>query len=182
MPLPIIAAGVAAGKVVLSALPVIGELVGKVLGIVDKVVPDKDLREKLKAEIEIATAALRHEREMKELELEGQENTSRKEVMLAELGGNWFNSGWRPALGWVGAISLGIYYIPQFLMATIIWTKFAWSSTMAASGGKSLFDVGNAVGIPPYPISDIKGLMELVLLLLGYGGMRTFEKLKGLSK
>ena len=30
------------------------------------------------------------------------------EVLKADAQGNWFQSSWRPLIGWVGAISLGV--------------------------------------------------------------------------
>lgn len=75
-------------------------------------------------------------------------------------------AGWRPAIGWVLALSLGFYYIPQFAMASVLWVKLCWSTAE----------------IVPYPISDISGLMELVIGMLGLAGVRTIEKFGGISK
>jgi hypothetical protein len=86
-----------------------------------------------------------------------------------------FVAGWRPALGWVLAISLGMYYIPQFAMASIIWVK-------ACLIVLQNIPKDGAINLPTYPISDIKGLMELILGMLGLAGFRTFEKLTGRTK
>ena len=77
-----------------------------------------------------------------------------------------FVAGWRPFIGWVCGISLGSYYIPQFLMASILWSIRCWQA-------KELF---------AYPINDISGLLELVLALLGLAGYRTLEKITGKTK
>ena len=64
----------------------------------------------------------------------------------------FFNSGWRPALGWIGAAGLGSHYL--------------------------IFPV---VGMF-YPVSsplDVGGLISLVMALLGLGGLRTVERIKG---
>lgn len=76
-----------------------------------------------------------------------------------------FVAGWRPALGWVAAISLAIYYIPQYTMATVLWVKISWA----------------AQEIAPYPATTA-GLMELVVGMLGLGGLRTIEKVTGRAK
>lgn len=79
---------------------------------------------------------------------------------------NWWNSGWRPYIGWICGTALGMYYLPQFFMATVLWTRMAW----------------NASELPVYPITDISGLTELLIALLGLGVLRTFEKAKGITK
>lgn len=77
-----------------------------------------------------------------------------------------FVAGWRPFIGWVGGVSLGCYYIPQFVMASIIWTRQSWG-------------MGTLV---PYPVTEISGLTELVIALLGLAGLRTYEKREGVTK
>lgn len=72
-----------------------------------------------------------------------------------------FVAGWRPAIGWVAALGLGY----QFLIL-----PFA--------------GLINAYLKLPADLPQLQGdqLMTLVLSLLGLGGMRTFEKFKGISK
>ena len=77
-----------------------------------------------------------------------------------------FVAGWRPYIGWILGTSLGFYYLPQFLMAAILWSRMCW----------------NAQEIIPYPITDIKGLLELIMGMLGLAGLRTIEKFGGISK
>ncbi len=72
-----------------------------------------------------------------------------------------FLAGARPAIMWVACISLAIYYIPQFTLATFMWVKFS----LAANA------------IQAYPISS-NSLMELVYSLLGISAMRSFDKIK----
>lgn len=77
-----------------------------------------------------------------------------------------FVAGWRPAIGWVLALSLGLYYIPQFATAAYLWI---WAC----------FRAGMVVA---FPVSEISGLMELVLAMLGMGTLRTVEKLTNKTK
>ena len=71
-----------------------------------------------------------------------------------------FTSGWRPAIGWVCAAALGCQYI---LRPTLQW-------------------VGIVSG---HPFPELPGiddnLWELMLGMLGLGGLRTFEKVKRVS-
>ena len=68
---------------------------------------------------------------------------------------NIFVSGWRPMIGWIGATGLAYQYVFRPL----------------------------AVGFIGMPLPPLDGsLMELVVGLLGFGGMRSWEKYKGLTK
>jgi hypothetical protein len=72
-----------------------------------------------------------------------------------------FVAGWRPFLGWICGISLAIYFIPQFILASYLWVK------MCLSTG----------GLLEYPVSP-SGIFELTLAILGiYGTQRTVEKI-----
>lgn len=72
-----------------------------------------------------------------------------------------FTSGWRPAIGWVCGAALGMQYIARPLVA--------W--------------VGIVTGhqLPELPGID-DNLWELMLGLLGLGGLRTFEKTRGVAR
>ena len=76
--------------------------------------------------------------------------------------GSWFNSGWRPAIGWVGATGLAIYYIPQYLMATVLWVHLNWGADVLTA----------------YPVSA-DGIWQIVTVLLGNSALRSFEKKEG---
>lgn len=73
---------------------------------------------------------------------------------------NMFVAGWRPAVGWVCAAALAYQYLLRPLLA--------WS--MAVAGHP----------IPPMPGLD-QNLWELMLGMLGIGGLRSFEKVKGVA-
>jgi len=74
---------------------------------------------------------------------------------------NIFVAGWRPAIGW--SCALGIFWL-------FIGANFAqWGMNMAGVEGE----------VPTVP-SDV--LLELTFAMLGMAGLRTFEKIKGVSK
>ncbi len=77
-----------------------------------------------------------------------------------------FVAGWRPALGWVLVLSLGIYYIPQFAIASYLWV---WACLEANK-------------VVPYPVTQISGLLELMGGMLGLATLRTVEKMTGKTK
>ena len=81
-----------------------------------------------------------------------------------------FVAGWRPFIGWVCGVSLGAYFIPQYLIAAYVWASIVLDPSRAITAP-----------MPPFP-ATADGLFELTLALLGMGGIRMIEKLKGKAK
>ena len=77
-------------------LAAISALIGPVSAILDKVIPDKDLREKLSHEI--ATMAEKHSQEQVMAQIE----VNKIEAAHKSL----FVAGWRPAIGWICGLAL----------------------------------------------------------------------------
>ena len=82
--------------------------------------------------------------------------------------GNLFKGGWRPALGW--CCVLGLIY--TFLMRPLL----PWAVQVGA------MIVDKVVVLPTMPPLDMQELMALVMALLGFGGFRMYEKIKGVAK
>ena len=76
-----------------------------------------------------------------------------------------FVAGWRPFIGWVAGVSLGLYFIPQYIIASYLWAIISLEKQ----------------ALQEYPVAA-DGLLELVLAMLGMAGLRTFDKLTGKSK
>ena len=74
-----------------------------------------------------------------------------------------FVSGWRPALGWLCVSCLG----------------YAWIIRDFLVIGLSLFEKTKDIVLPAI---DTGELMSLVLALLGLGGIRMYEKMKGVAR
>jgi hypothetical protein len=70
-----------------------------------------------------------------------------------------FRAGWRPATGWVCVAGLAY----QFLVMPLL----PWFANVLGAD------------VPPLPKIDNDTLMVLLTGMLGLGGMRTFEKVKG---
>jgi len=70
-----------------------------------------------------------------------------------------FVAGWRPAIGWVGALAL--FY--QFIIYPLLIWVWAWK---------------HIEGEAPPPL-DASTLMTVVTGMLGIAGMRSFDKFKG---
>ena len=72
-----------------------------------------------------------------------------------------FVSGWRPALGWVAVLGMFGNYI------TIPFTNFVLA----------LLEIDIII-----PLIPLETMMPIVMGMLGLGGLRTFEKHKGVHK
>jgi roadblock/LC7 domain-containing protein len=72
-----------------------------------------------------------------------------------------FVAGWRPSIGWVCAAGL------------------AWAFVVAPVASWALLVMGVKAELPAI---EFDHLFELVLAMLGIGGLRTFEKLRGVAR
>lgn len=72
-----------------------------------------------------------------------------------------FVAGWRPSIGWVCAAGL------------------AWAFVVAPVASWALIMLGIRAELPAIQFDH---LFELVLAMLGIGGLRTFEKLRGVAR
>lgn len=109
--------------------------------------------ERLEAEQEIMKA--RRNFDYLENKLVAEQNIGQMEVNKQEAKGNWFQAGWRPAIGWIGAITLAYQFIVYPLL---LWT---------------LDDASKA---PPQMDSSM--MFTIITGMLGIAGMRSFDKLK----
>jgi len=121
-------------------IDLLGKLVDPVSNILDKVIEDKDQKAKLAHEI--ATMAEKNSQALMMQQLK---------ILQADAQGNWFQASWRPLIGWICGLSLGINY----MIAPIA--------------------LGFGFAIPQ---ADMSVMMPLLLGMLGIGGMRSFDKLK----
>ena len=120
--------------------------------VIDRVVPDVNLRKEAKIELEkalidTANAALLAQLEVNKVEAQ---HTS------------VFVAGWRPGAGWVCVFALGF----NFLVVPL------------ANYGIAVFDPS----ITPPPPIDFGPRMTILLGMLGLGGLRTYEKSQGTAR
>lgn len=127
-------------------------LIGPVANLLDQFIEDKDQKARLSHEI--ATMAQRHAQEqiLSQLEVNKAEATHR----------SLWVAGWRPFVGWTCGAALAWHFI--LLPVTLFVVSFV--------GAK----------IPQLPAFDMESLMTVLLGMLGLGGLRSFEKVKGLTK
>ena len=128
------------------------ELIGPVTTLLDKFIPDAGDRARLAHEIATLAEKQAHEIALAQIEVNKEEAKSE----------NVFKSGWRPFIGWTCGIAFAYHFVGQPLIMLVL----------------AYF------GLPaPYlPDFDMMSLMTVLGGLLGLGGLRTFEKYKGITK
>lgn len=89
----------------LAAIPVVGKIIEKVVGVVDQAVEDKDQAKKLKAEMTLAAMSMDHS----EIQTLVQEQSS---IIRAEATGrSWLQRNWRPMLMLIIMVIIANNYI-----------------------------------------------------------------------
>lgn len=133
-------------------MALLNALIGPVTGLLDKFVEDKDQKAALAHEI--STMADRHAQELA---------LAQVEVNKAEAAsGSVWKGGWRPFVGWVCGTAFAYHFVIQPLAIFVV----------AAYG----------MEIPALPEFDMGQLMTVLMGMLGLGGLRSFEKSKGVAK
>ena len=140
------------------ALGGIIQAIGQIAG--DLVTTDK---ERLDAELELRRLGLEGAKIEADL-VRGQLEVNRAEAASSSL----FVAGWRPAIGWIGAAALGYQFL---LYPLLVW---AWSLLQARGVVPS--------NLAPPPMLDTDALWVVLSGMLGIAGLRSVEKVKGVSR
>ena len=129
----------------------LGDGKGGALATISKVVDELHTSEEEKLDKKILMQRLQQKLAEKQLDVNAKE-ASHRSVFVA---------GWRPAIGWCGALALFFAFI---LSPCIEWyAKFS------------------GMNIVP-PAIETGPLLAIVTSMLGVAGMRSFEKAKGIAK
>lgn len=121
------------------------DLLGKIL---DRVIPDPAERARMQLELAKLDQEL----------MKGQIATNQVEAAHRSV----FVAGWRPAIGWIGAIGLGYSFIIEPMASWAARVIFSYAGT--------------------FPALSTGDLMWLVAGMLGFGTVRAFEKVKGVAR
>tara|TARA_B110000858_G_C17787021_1_gene467770 strand:- start:1488 stop:1865 length:378 start_codon:yes stop_codon:yes gene_type:complete len=119
-------------------------LIGPATKLLDKFIPDADTKQKIAHEL--ATMSEKHAQSIALAQIE---------LNTAEAKGNWFQSGWRPATGWVCVAGFTV----NFLVSPIA----------------AAFEI-------TIPQADTTVMLPVLLGMLGLGTMRTAERIKDKGK
>ena len=130
---------------------------GPILGIINKVVPDRAAAAAATAQLQMLAAqgAINEELEQLKAVTTAQSDINKVEAASAST----FVAGWRPFVGWICGVGLG--------MQVIVGPFFTWLTTLW--------------GVPtPFPVLNSPLLESTLAGMLGLGfGLRTYEKLQG---
>ena len=120
--------------------------------IVNKFIPDRDAQVKIEAELQA-----------KLIEFESTMAKAQTDVNAVEAASpSLFVSGWRPSVGWVCAVAFAWQFVGQ--------PFFSWVYILVTH--------------QPAPVVALQSdaLMTVLIGMLGLGGYRTFEKIRGVTK
>ena len=130
-------------------------LVSILPGLLDKIIPDPAAA----ADAKLKALELAQRGELAALDADLRLMLAQADINKAEASTDLFRGGWRPACGWVCAAGLAY----TFLLRPIL----PWLA--------SLF----GAEVQPMPDIDTDTLMVLLTGMLGLGGLRTVERIKG---
>lgn len=136
------------------AIPAILEIGGK---LIERLFPDPRKADEAKLEL----LKMQQNGELAQLASDTELAKGQLAVNAAEAAsGSTFVAGWRPAIGWICAV--GLFY--DFLLQPLL----PWLISLV-------------IGKPVSPLPPLAGetLMTLLFGMLGLGGLRTVEKVKG---
>lgn len=126
------------------------------MSIIDKFIPDPAA----KAAANLKLIEMQQTGELAILAAQVNMNKDQAEINKIEAASDdKFKSRWRPAVGWICVLGL--------LYSVVLNPLMVWLSSV--------------IGIPPPPTLDTATLTTMLGGLLGIGGLRSFEKFKGLT-
>ena len=129
-------------------------IIDAIFKVVDKLIPDPQA----KAAAQLEILKMNQAGEFKAIDADLQVMLAQTEVNKAEASStDTFRGGWRPAVGYVCVTGMAWTYVAS--------PMFAWLSA--------------AKGWPAPPTVDTFDLMIMLGGMLGFGGMRSFEKIRG---
>jgi hypothetical protein len=142
----------------LSALLSGGDTVKVIGDTVDKLFTSDEERLAQKVELDKAEKAYKiRELELSTSLIQGQIDINKVEASSTEI----FVAGWRPFVGWVCGFALAYTFIVEPILRFIAQVVFGYTGL--------------------FPVIETSDLNSILLGMLGLGGLRTFEKVKGVS-
>ena len=123
--------------------------------VLDKIIPDPQAA----ADAKLKALELAQKGDLAALDAELRLALGQLEVNKAEATTDMFRGGWRPAVGWVCVVGLGYQFVLQPVLPWLV----------------ALF----GAQVPPLPAINNETLMVLLTGMLGLGGLRTLERVKG---
>lgn len=123
--------------------------------VIDKILPDQQVA----ADAKLKVLEMAQRGELAVLDADMKLALGQMEINKAEATTDLFRGGWRPATGWTCVAGLSYNFVIQPI--------FPWLVRVAGCD------------VPDMPTIDNDTLMMLLTGMLGLGGLRTFERIKG---
>ena len=133
-------------------MSLLNTLIGPATQLLDKFIEDKDQKAKLAHELATMADKLAHEQQLAQMAINKEEASS----------GSLFKGGWRPFVGWICGIAFFYHFVCQPVIVFVL----------------TIFGV-SIVNLPEF---EMNTLLTVLGGMLGIGGLRTYEKQKGLTK
>ena len=130
-------------------------LIPAVISVIDKILPDPQQA----AEAKLRAVEMAQKGELAQLDADVRIALGQMEINKAEATTDLFRGGWRPATGWCCVAGLAYQFILQPVLPWVV----------ALLGTE----------VPPLPAIDNETLLVLLTGMLGLGGLRTLERVKG---
>ena len=133
-------------------MSLLNNLIGPATKLLDKFIEDKDQKAKLAHELATMADKLAHEQNLAQMAINKEEASS----------GSLFKGGWRPCIGWICGIAFFYHFVCQPIIVFVL----------------TIFGV-SIVNLPEF---EMNTLLTVLGGMLGIGGLRSYEKSKGLTK
>ena len=133
---------------------ILGDTIGKVFGVVD----DLHTSQEEKADIKIRLEQVLQQGALAQLEVNKAEASS----------GILFVAGWRPFVGWTCGSALAWTYVVSPVVQSVAFYVGEFSD--------------KSIDLSAMPVFDLSTLMPVLLGMLGLGGLRTYEKVRGVDR
>jgi len=133
-------------------------LIPAALQIIEKVIPDPAQA----ADAKLKALELAQRGELSALDADVRLALGQMEVNKVESATDIYRGGWRPAVGWLCASGLAYQFLLQPLLP--------WCAALSGAA------------VPPLPAIDNDTLLVLLTGMLGLGGIRSWEKVKGVAR
>jgi len=132
-------------------IPLITTLLPSIMDVAGRFLPeDKEKRAEAEREIEAKLTDSLAKIDLAQLEINKEDAK-----------GNWFQSGWRPFIGWSCGFALAYTYVMQPILT---------------------FGLAQAGYLIDLPAVNLGEMMPVLMGMLGLGGLRSWERVKGVGK
>lgn len=153
------------------AITTLGAILETGLAVAERIWPDPVKR----AEEQRKLIELHQRGDLEKLNAHVQLMLKQADINLADAkSGSFFQAGWRPCIGWVGAVILALTYIPKALVITYMWSYHALTIL-------NKWDGTGVLSMPAFPNLGIADIIGLLMSMLGVAAMRSYDKKNGID-